>query len=433
MDILTANDTPACYPPSFYASKAPIPAQRPDVTGDLDCDVCVIGAGYTGLSSALHLARKGYKVTVLDAHRVGWGASGRNGGHAGNGQRVGQTDLERIVGEDRARLLWDMGIASVDLVRDLVSRHDIACDLGRGIIHACNKPGAVASSHRNAENLRTKYDYDQIEVLDRGRLRSIVGTDAYHGGTLNTGSAHLDPLAYVLGLARAAEAAGAVIHENSRVTGVDQGSPATVRTALARIRARFVILATNGYHGDLFPALSQHVMPINNYIVATEPLSQSCADGLIKGGYAVADSKFVINYFRLSPERRLIFGGGESYGYRFPRDIAAKVRRQMLEIYPQLARSRIDYAWGGTLGITMNRLPYVARSGENILSSAGYSGHGVATATLAGSILADAIDGQAARFDILSALPAQKFPGGAALRHPLLVLAMLWYSLRDRL
>lgn len=432
MDILTANDKQACYPPSFYAENTVFPEKRLEAMGDLECDVCVIGAGYTGLSSALHLAEKGYKVVVLDAHRVGWGASGRNGGHVGNGQRVGQSNLEKIVGDNLAHTLWDMGLESVDLVCSLVKQHGISCDLRHGIIHACHKQRLVSHSHRDAENLQKKYGYDQIETLDKDRIRSIVSSKAYYGGTLNTGSAHLDPLAYVLGLAKAAERAGATIHENSRVTKVDEGDPARVRTALASITAKFVVVATNGYHGDLFATLSNNVMPINNYIVATQPLSQQFADQLINGEYAVADSKFVINYFRISEDRRLIFGGGESYGYRFPRNIASKVSKQMLEVYPRLAGTRIDYAWGGTLGITMNRLPYVVRIGGNILSAAGYSGHGVATATLAGSILAEAIDGQATRFDVLSQIPARKFPGGITFRHPLLVLAMFWYSLRDR-
>ena len=432
MDILTANDRPAAFPQSYYASAVTLPDRRPSARGRLRYDVCVVGAGYTGLSTALHLAHKGYSVAVLEANRAGWGASGRNGGHVGTGQRVSQRALERLVGESQARTLWDMGLEAVALVRELVRRHDIDCDLGSGIIHACHGPSRAAHARAHADRLSSAYGYDLIEYLDDERLREHVGSPAYHGGTLDRGGAHLQPLAYALGLARAAEDAGVHLYEASRVRRMIEGDPVCLVTDEASVTARFAVLALNGYHADLVPALSRRIMPINNFVAATEPLSQGVADGLIRYGHAVADSRFVVNYFRLSGDRRLIFGGGESYGYRFPRDLATKVRRAMLGIFPQLADTRIEHAWGGTLAITMNRLASFQALCPNVLSAAGYSGHGVPTATFAGSVLADAIDGQAGRFDLLSSLRIPPFPGGATLRHPLLVLAMTWYSLRDR-
>ncbi|MGB8622745.1 MAG: FAD-binding oxidoreductase, partial [Paracoccaceae bacterium] len=252
-------------------------------------------------------------------------------------------------------------------------------------------------------------------------------------GTLDMGGGHIHPLRFALGLARLARDRGVRIFERSRVTGLSQGDPATVKTDKAQITARNVVMACNGYLGHLQSEVAARVMPINNFIVATEPLSETEAEALIRDNHAVADSKFVINYFRLSQDRRMLFGGGESYGYRFPADIAALVRKPMLEIYPQLKDARIDYAWGGTLGITMNRMPHFARVAGNIISASGYSGHGVAMATLGGKIAAEAIAGQAMKFDLLASVPTQRFPGGAALRWPLLVLAMVWFSLRDRL
>ncbi|MFA5538446.1 MAG: FAD-binding oxidoreductase, partial [Gemmobacter sp.] len=195
--------------------------------------------------------------------------------------------------------------------------------------------------------------------------------------------------------------------------------------------AGHVVLACNGYLGGLEPQVAARVMPINNFIIATEPLGGRATE-ILSEPVAVADTRFVVNYWRLSEDGRLLFGGGESYGYRFP-DIVRTVRRPMLQVYPQLADARIDHAWGGTLAITMNRLPCFARPHPNVLSASGYSGHGVAMATMAGKVLAEAVAGRAGRFDLMAGLPAARFPGGGALRWPLLVLAMTWYSLRDRL
>jgi gamma-glutamylputrescine oxidase len=268
-----------------------------------------------------------------------------------------------------------------------------------------------------------------VEPLDRAGIGALLGTAAYHGGMLDRGAAHLHPLKLALGLARAAAGAGARVFERARVTAVDAAGAQTDRGA---VRARFVIVACNGYLGGMVPEVAARVMPINNFIVATEPLGER-ARGLIREDVAVADSRFVVNYFRLTPDSRLLFGGGESYGYRFPADIARVVRPRMLAIYPQLADVVIEYAWGGTLAITVNRLPAFQRLAPNVYSAAGYSGHGVGLATLAGKLIAEAVQGTAERFDVFSALPHPRFPGGAALRWPLLVLAMTWYGLRDRL
>lgn len=433
MDILTANDRIGEYPNSYYAATASGPAPFPQAAGALSCDVCVVGGGYTGLSTALHLAEKGYDVILLEAHRVGFGASGRNGGQVGTGQRLGQDTLEKMVGTRPARALWDMGQDAVAMVRALIQKHDMDCGFADGIIHADHRARLVAHSHAYAEKLRADYGYDKVRPLNREEIRELVGTDAYFGGSLDMGAGHTHPLRFAFGLAKAAAAQGVRIFERSRVTDIEQADPATVRTGKATVTARHVVLGCNGYLGNLDGHVAAHVMPINNFIIATEPLPEQAAEALIRNNHGVADSKFVVNYFRLSKDRRLLFGGTESYGYRFPADIAANVRKPMLEIYPQLKDTRIDYAWGGTLGITMNRMPHFQRLRGNILSASGYSGHGVAMATFSGAVIADAIAGQAEKFDVMASVPSPAFPGGAALRWPLLVLAMLWYSLRDRL
>jgi gamma-glutamylputrescine oxidase len=291
----------------------------------------------------------------------------------------------------------------------------------------------VPEDHAYVRKLNEEYGYDLIRTVDREEMRELCGSPAYHGGSLDMGAGHTHPLRLAFGMARAAVAAGARIFETSRVTNVSEGASVTVSTDAANIRASHLVWACNGYLGNTQSHVAARVMPINNYILATEPLSDDFAKSLIRDGHAVADSKFVINYFRLSDDNRMLFGGAESYGYKFPKDIVKLVSKPMLEIYPQLKDSKIDYAWGGTLGITMNRMPHFARLQGNVLSASGYSGHGVAMATLGGKMVAEAISGQAERFDLMAQVPTHRFPGGVALRWPLLVAAMLWFSLRDKL
>jgi len=432
MDLLFANDRRGTYPDSWYAATATPLDRFAPLQGEARADVCVVGAGYTGLSAALHLAEAGHDVVLLEAQRVGFGASGRNGGQLGSGQRMEQAGLERLLGRADAGKLWDLAEDAKDLVKSLITKHDIECHLKPGVAHACFTDREVAAEHAHADHLADAYGYDRIEKLDRDAMQALCPSPAYRGGTLDMGAAHLHPLAYAFGLARAAIAAGVRIHEATQVRDIAHGRPARVIAEAGAVRADHVILACNGYLGGLDSKVAARVMPINNFIAATEPLGDVVARVLSRD-VAVADSKFVINYFRLSHDGRLLFGGGESYGYRFPRDIAAVVRKPMLQIFPQLAETRIDHAWGGTLAITMKRMPYLARLAPNIVSASGYSGHGVGTATHAGKLMADAVRGEADGFETLSRVPAPAFPGGAALRTPLLVLAMTWFSLRDRL
>ncbi|MCC5983281.1 MAG: FAD-binding oxidoreductase [Rhodobacteraceae bacterium] len=429
MNLLFANDRRGEYPPSYYAATATPLDPQPPLRESRHADVVVVGAGYTGLSAALHLARRGYEVVVLEAHRAGFGASGRNGGQVGTGQRIDQDALERMVGAPDARALWDMGQDAVALVRELIDTHAMDCPFAPGVIHADWHASDVRHAHAYADRMRRDYGYEKLEPLDRTALHDIVKAPGYAGGVIDHGAGHVHPLRFALGLARAALAAGAVIHENTLVTHVTDGPRPKVETEQGSIEADHVILAANGYLGNLNGQVAARVMPINNFIIATEPLDPGT---VLARNVAVADSKFVVNYFRLSEDLRLLFGGGESYGYQFP-DIVATVRKPMLEVFPHLKDARIDYAWGGTLAITRTRLPYFARPGQNVLSASGYSGHGVALATLAGRVMAEAVAGQSERFDLMARLKLPAFPGGAALRNPLLVLAMTWFSLRDRL
>ncbi len=433
MDLLTINDRQGEYPDSYYTATGRFLEKFPSLDGNISCDVCVVGGGYTGLSTALHLAERGFDVVLLEAQRLGFGASGRNGGQVGSGQRVEQDELEKMVGKEHARQLWDMGEESKGTVRELIARHKIDCAYKPGVMHAELKPKHLHHTFDYVEKLQNEYGYGQIEALDGEAIRAALGTDAYCGGSMDWGAGHLHPLNFALGLAVACARAGVRMFEETRVTRIGHGEPAAVVTPAGTVSARYVALGCNGYLGTMEPETAAHVMPINNFIVATEPLGEDRARALIRDDVAVADSKFVVNYYRLSEDNRLLFGGGESYGYKFPENLAEKARAPMLEIYPQLADTKIDYAWGGTLGITMNRMPDFRRITPNILSASGYSGHGVAMATLAGKLMAEAISGVAERFDIMASVPTRRFPGGTLLRLPMLVLAMTWFSLRDRL
>ncbi|WP_323717442.1 NAD(P)/FAD-dependent oxidoreductase [Paracoccus aminovorans] len=433
MNLLFSNDRPGEYPPSLYAATRDTLPAFPQQRGEERADVVVVGAGYTGLSAALHLAEAGFSVTVLEAHRVGFGASGRNGGQLGSGQRLEVDELERLAGVPAAHRLWDMAEEAKALTRDLAARAGVP--VADGIAHAFRKPAEFEHARGMIEMLGRDYGYDRIEALDREAFRALVPSNAYIAGELDHGAGHLHPLNLALGMARLADAAGAQIREVSHVHRIRHGragEKSIVQTSKGRVVCDHVLLAGNGYLGQLDNHVAARVMPINNFIVATEPLGARAAEVLTRP-IGVHDTKFVVNYWRLDPEGRLIFGGGENVSYRFPKDIAAKVRKPLLEIYPGLADVRLTHAWGGTLAITMNRMPCFVRPAPNCLSASGYSGHGLALATLAGKLMAQAVAGQAQGFDTMAALPSRPFPGGAALRWPLLVAGMGWYSLRDRL
>lgn len=431
MKVLYRNDRPGAYPESWYAATADIPAPRDPLEADTRVDVAVVGAGFTGLSAALNLARRGMNVLVIEAHRTGFGASGRNGGQVGTGFRSDQLKLEKQLGDNAAHALWDMAEAAKAQVREFVAEHAPEARYTPGVVYGNYTPAELRYEETYAEHLNTRYAYDQISALDADRVQSLVKTKKYVGGLMDWGAGHVHPLRYALGLARAAEAAGARIAELTEATGVQDGAPCKVRTSRGTVTADHVILAGNGYMPDLNRKVSARVMPINSFIGATEPLDDPRI--VLDKDIAVADDKFVVNYYRMSEDNRFLFGGRESYSLGFPTDISTALYKRMIALFPQLEGVRFDFVWGGSLGITMSRYPMVARVGTNILNASGFSGHGVALSGFSGTVMAEAIAGQTERFDILSQLPMQPFPGGAALRAPLLTLAMTWYGLRDRI
>jgi gamma-glutamylputrescine oxidase len=422
------------YPHSYYAATAHVlPPLDPLTIRSLRTDVCVIGAGYTGISTALHLARAGARVVVLESQRIGWGASGRNGGQLYGGQRRNVDWLEAHYGDARARELWQLGEAARDLVKRLIAELDIDCDLTPGIANVAHKARYVAEYHALADKLATRYGRRHLQKLDATQTRALIGTNAYYGGYVDWEAAHLHPLNLALGVARACLDAGVRIFEGSRAIEFDDRDRVTVRTEHGSVVADHLVVAANGYLAGLVPKLAGRIMPINNFIVATAPLDAALADEINPRRIAVGDSRFVINYFRMSADRRMVFGGGENYRTGFPHDIAAFVRPYLLKIYPQLAAVPIEYAWGGTLAITLNRMPHFGRLGARVYFAHGYSGQGVGLAHLAGQLIAEAIRGQSERFDLFAELPTRPFPGGRWLRWPGMVLGMLYFALRDRI
>ena len=432
MNVLYSNDTQGNYPDSWYLATAQPLDAFPSLKGSKKYDICIVGAGYTGLSSALHLSNLGYSVAVLDAHRVGFGASGRNGGQLGAGQRIYQDELVSKIGENNADKLWHLASDAVSTVKDIIKTNKIDCHIKPGIATLGFNSKEVKELHNYAEYLEKRYSYIGLELLNPEDCNNLCCSEKYTGGILDMNAAHLHPLRFVFGLAKAAVTAGTDIFEHSEVIKLVPGKVNRIITKLGEIQSDFVVLGCNGYLGNLEPKVAAKVMPINSFIIATEPLGQR-AEEVLKKDIAVTDTKFVVNYFRLSKDKRLLFGGGENYSHKFPKNITSTVLKPMLEIFPQLSDVKIDYAWGGTLGITRQRMPYFYRVTDTILSVSGYSGHGLGTATHAGKLISMAINGQQDGFNTMASIPIKSFPGGARYKTPLLILAMSWYALRDKI
>jgi len=418
--------------PTWYeATGHPVPP-RPPLEGTVEADVCVVGAGFTGLSAALHLAQAGLKVVVLEARTVGGGASGRNGGQIHSGQRVDQDTLEKDLGDDHAHRLWDLAQESSTLLRSLVRDHAIACDLRDGLLHVAWKERDAPHLKAYGEHLNRHYGVP-MQWVDRAAMAGWVASDRYHGGLVDPGGGHLHPLNFCRGLAAASERAGAVIFEGTKAESVPPShGPISVATGRGQVRCAHAVLACDTWLGALDPKAGATVLPINSFVLTTAPLGDRAAQ-LIPGNCAVSDTKFVVDYYRLTPDNRLLFGGGETYSSRYPSDLKRFIAKPMLRVFPQLADIPIEHAWGGAVGITLSRLPHFGWSRPNVLFAHGFSGQGVAIATLAGKLLAEAVSGTAGRFDLYARLTHVPIPGGRLFRAPLMALGMLWYALRDRL
>ncbi|UQY33764.1 FAD-binding oxidoreductase [Pseudomonas fulva] len=417
---------------SYYAASRNPRVDYPALTDVVETDVCIIGAGYTGLSTALFLLENGFRVTVLEAAKVGFGASGRNGGQIVNSYSRDIDVIEKQVGARQAQLLGEMAFEGGRIIRERVAKYGIQCDLKDGGVFAAIT-GKQLGHLEAQKKLWERYGHTQLELMDERRIREVVGTDRYVGGMLDMSGGHIHPLNLALGEAAAVTSLGGAIYEQSPATRIDRGPQPVVHTPNGQVKARFVVVAGNAYLGGLVPELASKSMPCGTQVIATEPLSDELAHSLLPQDYCVEDCNYLLDYYRLTADKRLIYGGGVVYGARDPADIEAIIRPKLLKTFPQLKDVKIDYTWTGNFLLTLSRLPQVGRIGENIYYSQGCSGHGVTYTHLAGKVLAEALRGQAERFDAFAGLPHYPFPGGQLLRVPFTALGAAYYQLRDRL
>ncbi len=424
----------AQHAPSYYAASANRQLNFPALAGEQRADVCVVGGGFSGLNTAIELAQKGFSVILLEAHKIGWGASGRNGGQLIRGVGHAVEQFEPTIGKQGVRELKLMGLEAVEIVRQRVEKFQIDCDLKWGYCDLANKPAHLEGFAEDMEELKQLGYSHEMRLLQPAQMHEVVGSQRYVGGLIDMGSGHLHPLNLAIGEAAAAQALGVQLYEDSAVTRIDYGNEVKVHTAHGMVRATHLVLGCNAYLNGLNPNLGGKVLPAGSYVIATEPLSEVQARDLIPQDMALCDQRVALDYYRLSADRRLLFGGACHYSGRDPADIAGYMRPKMLAVFPQLQEVKIDYQWGGMIGIGANRLPQIGRLKDqpNVYYAQAYSGHGVNATHLAGKLLGEAIAGRASSdFDLFARVPHMTFPGGKHLRSPLLALGMLWHRLKE--
>ena len=418
---------------SYYAATAHWQTDYPLLAGEHRCDVAVVGAGFTGLSTALHLAERGYDVAIIEANRVGWGASGRNGGQLIDGivevKKI--SEIGRKYGESAANTLRQIGIDSRDVVLDGIKKYGINCDLKFGFLDVALTQEDLDYFEAEVERKRGMNYPHKMEMVPGDQLHTVVGSDMYIGGMVHRGNGHLHPLNLCIGEARAVEENGARIFEQSRVTRIHHGAKPCVETNDGVMHANKVVLAGNAYLGKSEPRLYGKVIPAGSYIIATEPLGDELATELLPRDMAVCDQRVGLDYYRLSADKRMLFGGLCNYSGRHPKNITASIRPRMIKVFPQLENVRVEYEWGGYIAITIKRIPQMGRIQGNTYYSHGYSGHGLAPTHIAGQILADMICGDSERFDVFERVQHWKLPGGKWFANPALALGMLYYRLKE--
>lgn len=431
-DKNSTSKTNPGHAPSWYAHSANDKTVRPSLEGALEADVCVIGAGFTGVSAALQLAENGYKVIVLEGERVGFGASGRNGGQIVNGYSRDLETIARRYGPDKAARLGAMSLEGGQIIRERVAKYDIKCDLVDGGFFAAFTDKQVREmAHVKAH--WEKHGHTGLEMVSKAEVGKYVKSDRYVGGMIDKLGGHIHPLNLVLGEAAAVESLGGRIFENSRVTGVDFGANPVVRTAKGRVTAKYVLVCGNAYLGSMLPKITDKMMPVSSQVMATEPLDPKLIEELLPANYCVEDANYVLDYYRRTADNRLLYGGGIGYGGQDPANLTGVIRPNMLKTFPQLSNTKIEFAWSGNFALTLTRIPHMGKLADNVYFSHGDSGHGVTTTHLLGKILGEAVAGHASRYDVWSSLTALPFPGGKTFRVPLTVLGAWWYGMRDKL
>jgi len=400
---------------------------------NLNADICIIGGGLTGVTSALNLAKNGYKVVLLEARKVGWGASGRNGGQLSFGLRREQIYIEKLLGVNHAKELWNLGLEAVQDVKDYISTYKIDCGIQQGVMHAGYYKKDYVNFHNEIEHLQKYYDFDNFKYFDEKEIQEQINSKKYYSGLLNKSAYHLNPLKLLYGLVRELINLKVMIFENSPVEKIEENhGGVSVFTKHNIINANFAVVGCNGYLDNLLGKVRNKYMPINNYIIATEPIGEENARKFIRNNYAVCDTRFIIDYYRFSEDWRMLFGGGETFTSNFLREAKYFVSKRMYKVFPDLKKYKIDFSWGGTLAITINRLPnFGALMNDKVLYAQGYSGHGLALSTLAGKLIAEKISGTSNRFNFFQSISHFTIPGGNLLRRPIYASAVAYYKFRD--
>ena len=420
---------------SFYRSSVEDLNSQDQLTSDIDVDICVIGGGLTGISSAINLSKKGYSVILCEARKIGWGASGRNGGQLGIGMRKDQFTIEKKLGLKHAKELWSLGLEAVEDVKNLIKENEIDCHLVNGVMSTACFEKDIDEYKFEIEHMSKNYDFEGYQFFNKEKIREEINSKMYLAGLLNSGSYHLNPLKLTLGLAKVAQKNKVKIFENTPIEKIrEEGDRVQVMSKKGLIRANQVVVACNGYLDSILGSKKNKFMPINNYVVATEPLGEKRARQIIKNNYAVCDTRFIIDYYRFSEDWRMIFGGGETFTSNFVKNATSFVSKRMIKVFPQLQNVKIDYSWGGTLAITVNRLPHFGTLMNNKVSYAfGYSGHGLALSVLAGKLIGENIHGDHERFKFFSDINHMSIPLGSIFRRPIYSSAILYYKIRDYL
>ena len=420
---------------SFYRSSVEDLNSQDQLSSDIDVDICVIGGGLTGISSAINLSKKGYSVILCEARKIGWGASGRNGGQLGIGMRKDQFTIEKKLGLRHANELWSLGLEAVEDVKNLIKENEIDCHLVNGVMSTACFEKDIDEYKFEIEHMAKNYDFEGYKFFNKEKIREEINSKMYLAGLLNSGSYHLNPLKLTLGLAKVAQKNKVKIFENTPIEKIrEEGDRVQVMSKKGLIRANQVVVACNGYLDSILGSKKNKFMPINNYVVATEPLGEKRARQIIKNNYAVCDTRFIIDYYRFSEDWRMIFGGGETFTSNFVKNATSFVSKRMIKVFPQLQNVKIDYSWGGTLAITVNRLPHFGTLMNNKVSYAfGYSGHGLALSVLAGKLIGENIHGDHERFKFFSDINHMSIPLGSIFRRPIYSSAILYYKIRDYL
>lgn len=420
---------------SFYRSSVEDLNSQDQLTSDIDVDICIIGGGLTGISSAINLSKKGYSVILCEARKIGWGASGRNGGQLGIGMRKDQFTIEKKLGLRHAKELWSLGLEAVEDVKNLIKENEIDCHLVNGVMSTACFEKDIDEYKFEIEHMAKNYDFEGYKFFNKEKIREEINSKMYLAGLLNSGSYHLNPLKLTLGLAKVAQKNKVKIFENTPIEKIrEEGDRVQVMSKKGLIRANQVVVACNGYLDSILGSKKNKFMPINNYVVATEPLGEKRARQIIKNNYAVCDTRFIIDYYRFSEDWRMIFGGGETFTSNFVKNATSFVSKRMIKVFPQLQNVKIDYSWGGTLAITVNRLPHFGTLMNNKVSYAfGYSGHGLALSVLAGKLIGENIHGDHERFKFFSDINHMSIPLGSIFRRPIYSSAILYYKIRDYL